>query len=58
MLTDIDAVIFDRLTGELALFQLKWQDYSTNSLRETRSKASNLVKELDSCNRQTNTVSI
>lgn len=47
-LTDVDAAIFDRTTGELALFQLKWQDYSTNSIRELRSKAHNLSAEIDS----------
>lgn len=25
-LTDIDAVVIDKKTGEIALFQLKWQD--------------------------------
>jgi hypothetical protein len=47
IVTDIDAAIFDILTGELALFQIKWQDYFTNDIRELRSKASNLTKELD-----------
>jgi hypothetical protein len=45
--TDIDAAILDRTTGELALFQLKWQDYFTNDVRKLRSKASNLANELD-----------
>ncbi len=47
ILTDIDAAIFDTLTGELALFQIKWQDYYSNDVRKLRSKASNLSKELD-----------
>jgi hypothetical protein len=47
VLTDIDGAIFDNLTGELALFQLKWQDYFTNDVREMKSKASNLTNELD-----------
>jgi len=47
IITDIDAAIFDRLTGELALFQLKWQDYATNDIRQLRSKASNLTSDLD-----------
>lgn len=47
IITDIDAAVFDRLTGELALFQLKWQDYSTNNIRQLRSKASNLTNDLD-----------
>jgi len=46
-LTDIDAAVFDRTNGELALFQIKWQDYSTNDIRELRSKASNLASEVD-----------
>jgi hypothetical protein len=46
-LTDIDAAVFDRTTGELGVFQLKWQDYFTNDVRQLRSKASNLAKELD-----------
>ncbi|HET9906406.1 MAG TPA: hypothetical protein VFQ23_07190, partial [Anaerolineales bacterium] len=47
IVTDIDAAIFDVVTGELALFQIKWQDYFTNDIRELRSKASNLTNELD-----------
>jgi hypothetical protein len=47
ILTDIDAAVFDVLTGELALFQIKWQDYFTNDVRKLRSKAGNLTKELD-----------
>jgi hypothetical protein len=46
-LTDVDAAVFDRTTGELALFQLKWQDYSTADLRSLRSKAKNLCQELE-----------
>ncbi|MDP9895933.1 hypothetical protein J2W32_005033 [Variovorax boronicumulans] len=45
--TDIDAAIFDRTTGELALFQIKWQDFATNDVRQLRSRASNLVREMD-----------
>jgi hypothetical protein len=47
VLTDIDAAVLDTLTSEIALFQLKWQDYFTNDVRELRSKAYNLTKELD-----------
>lgn len=47
IVTDIDGAIFDILTGELALLQMKWQDYFTNDIRELRSKASNLTNELD-----------
>jgi hypothetical protein len=46
-LTDIDAIVFDRTNGELALFQIKWQDYATNDIRELRSKSSNLASEVD-----------
>ena len=46
VLTDIDAVVYDRLTGDVGLFQLKWQDYSTNDVRQLRSKAANLSAEL------------
>jgi hypothetical protein len=46
-LTDVDGAIFDTVTGELALFQLKWQDYFTNDVKSLRSKASNLAKELE-----------
>ena len=47
VLTDIDAAIYDNLTGELALFQIKWQDYFFNDVKKLRSKASNLSKDLD-----------
>lgn len=46
VLTDIDAAVYDRLTGDVGLFQLKWQDYSTNDVLELRSKAANLSAEL------------
>lgn len=46
VLTDIDAVVYDRLTRDVGLFQLKWQDYSTNDVRQLRSKAANLSAEL------------
>jgi len=46
-LTDVDAAVFDRTNGELALIQIKWQDYSTNDVRELRSKARNLATEVD-----------
>jgi hypothetical protein len=46
-LTDIDAAIFDTVSGDLALFQLKWQDYFTNDVRQLRSKARNLSRSLD-----------
>jgi len=45
--TDIDACVYDNLTGELALFQIKWQDFFYNDVKKLRSKASNLVREMD-----------
>jgi hypothetical protein len=45
--TDIDAAILDTLTGELALFQLKWQDFGSHSLKKQRSKAKNFVDQVD-----------
>lgn len=45
--TDIDAAIFDRMTGELALFQIKWQDFFFNDISKLKSRASNLTKGLD-----------
>lgn len=45
VLTDIDAAIFDRQTGTLAVFQIKWQDSFENSLTERASRQRNLVKE-------------
>lgn len=42
--TDVDALIFDRQTGEVGIFQLKWQDYIGNSMRERESKKDNLLK--------------
>ena len=47
VITDIDAVVYDYLTGELALFQIKWQDFFFNDVKKLRSKASNLIHELD-----------
>jgi hypothetical protein len=45
--TDIDAAVVDLMTGELALFQLKWQDFSTNDVIKQRSKAKNFVDQVD-----------
>jgi hypothetical protein len=45
--TDIDAAVFDTTTGELALFQLKWQDFDTHDLKRQRSKAKNFVEQTD-----------
>lgn len=46
-ITDIDAAIFDLTTGELALFQIKWQDFFLNDVKKLRSRANNLTKSLD-----------
>lgn len=46
-LTDIDAAILDRTTGQLALFQLKWQDYFSNSVKQLGSRAKNFSSEVD-----------
>jgi hypothetical protein len=45
--TDIDAAVLDETIGALALFQIKWQDFNTNDVRQLRSKAKNLVSEFD-----------
>ena len=44
LLTDVDATAFDTRSGDLVLFQLKWQDGYGNDMRARRSKATNLVK--------------
>lgn len=44
-ITDVDAAIFDRQSGTLALFQLKWQDMIGMSLSERNSRASNFVNK-------------
>ncbi|MEZ4726961.1 MAG: hypothetical protein R3E79_07495 [Caldilineaceae bacterium] len=44
VVTDIDAIVFDRFTGTLALFQLKWQDLFGNSLRERESRKKNFYQ--------------
>jgi hypothetical protein len=50
--TDIDAAILDWTTGELALFQLKWQDFNTTDVGSQRSKAKNFVTRVDQWVRQ------
>jgi hypothetical protein len=47
IVTDIDAAVFDITTGELGLFQLKWQDFSSNDVAKQRSKAKNFVEKVD-----------
>jgi hypothetical protein len=45
--TDIDAAILDRTSGDLLLVQLKWQDRRTNDFRSFRSRARNLSDEMN-----------
>ena len=47
MVTDIDAAILDYATGDLVLFQLKWQDFNSSNLRIQRSKAKNFVDKVE-----------
>jgi hypothetical protein len=54
ILTDIDAAVFDNTNGELAIFQIKWQDFFFNDVKKLRSKASNLVRELDEWSEKVN----
>ncbi len=42
--TDIDAIVFDKSTGTLGLFQLKWQTPFGQSMQKRASVASNLTK--------------
>ena len=44
LLTDVDALIIDRFTGVLGLFQLKWQDRFVSSMRQRESKKINFQK--------------
>ncbi len=43
LLTDVDAVVQDRLSGTLAIVQLKWHDIFSRSLRERESRKRNLI---------------
>lgn len=45
VVTDIDAVIFDKRAGTLALFQLKWQQPFGGSMRERESRKRNFLSE-------------
>lgn len=47
LVTDIDAAVLDTVSGELALFQLKWQDFNSNDVAKQRSKARNFVEKVD-----------
>ncbi len=46
-ITDIDAAIHDRTSGDVALFQLKWQDFASSNVRSQRSKAKNFVEQVE-----------
>ncbi|NBB47092.1 hypothetical protein GVN24_02260 [Rhizobium sp. CRIBSB] len=46
-LTDVDAAVIDRETGDLCLVQLKWPDIYGRSLTERESRRSNLAKAND-----------
>ena len=45
--TDIDAAIYDRESDQLGLFQIKWQDFGTNSPKQLRSKAGNFMTAMN-----------
>lgn len=45
VVTDIDAAIVDKNNGEIALFQLKWQNQTVDSIRSSHSKALNYEKK-------------
>lgn len=47
VITDIDALIIDKQTGDLALVQLKWHDIYGLSLRERESRRRNILKAND-----------
>lgn len=44
LLTDVDAVVLDRISGRLAVVQLKWHDVFGMSLSERESRRRNLLK--------------
>lgn len=46
-ITDVDAVILDRSTGDVVLVQLKWPDIYGRSLPERNSRRSNLLQAND-----------
>jgi len=47
VITDIDGAIIDKTSGDLAIIQIKWQDYFTNDVNKIRSKASNFTDEIE-----------
>lgn len=53
IVTDIDAAIFDTVTGDLVLFQLKWQDFTSSSVKTQRSKAKNFTDQVRTWTKKT-----
>jgi hypothetical protein len=47
VVTDVDAAVLDLTSGELALFQLKWQDFVNTEVKRQRSQASNFIYAVD-----------
>lgn len=47
IVTDIDWAVLDVTTGELALFQLKWQDFNSSDVRRQKSKGRNFVEQVE-----------
>ena len=45
-ITDIDAAVFDSKTGEIALFQFKWQGHTSLSPKTLLSKSKNYINEV------------
>lgn len=41
--TDVDAVVLDRRSGTLGLFQLKWQDFFGDSMKQRESRKKNFL---------------
>lgn len=44
-ITDIDAAMMDKNSGDIVLFQLKWQNQTVDSIRSLHSKSQNYVNE-------------
>lgn len=47
IVTDIDMAVWDSISNELAVLQLKWQDFDADDVRTQRSKAKNFVNQVD-----------
>ncbi|WP_170381967.1 hypothetical protein [Ruegeria atlantica] len=46
-ITDIDAAVLDVMTGEIGLFQLKWQEFNGANNRQQISRSRNFVDQVD-----------